>query len=277
MRLRMQQWYTFIFYGLSLAFTKMAILLLYMRILIVGYVRLASYVVLAAVVICNVWVLVSLLLQCIPLQAAWDLNVKGWCFPPELTGLINSVLHVITDFAIFALPIPALSTLKMARNQKICVIALFGAPQRPETLNEADLHRVCIISVIRIIYLRYVVDFVDATYGMSSMAIWGSVEVNMAIICACAATFKPLVNKWFPHAMDTSSAGMTQPSLVAICPSTARQETRNDIDGKDRSFVRLQELEHADAQSKSSLSDLEYGFGSQGSRAFASTSRRARS
>ncbi len=121
-----QQWYTFIFYGLSLAFTKMAILLLYMRILTRGYVRKISYAILATVVICNTWVLVSLLIQCIPLQAIWDPSVQGWCLPNQDIGLLNSILHIITDFAIFALPIPAVLSLKMARNQKISVIALFG-------------------------------------------------------------------------------------------------------------------------------------------------------
>ncbi len=121
-----QQWYTFIFYALSLAFTKMAILLLYMRILTRGYVRKISYAVLAAVVICNIWVLVSLLIQCIPLQAVWDSSVQGWCLPSQDIGLLNSLLHIVTDFAIFALPIPAVLSLKMARNQKISVVALFG-------------------------------------------------------------------------------------------------------------------------------------------------------
>ena len=111
-------------------------------------------------------------------------------------------------------------------------------------------------------------DFTDPTYGMSAIAIWGSVEVNIAIICACAATLKPLVNKCFPHAMKSSSQGMTQSTQPAIRSAAARQNTRNNVDGKGGPFVRLRELELADGNSEpSSPEDLEHGLRIGGSTA----------
>lgn len=111
---------------MSLAFTKMAILFLYMRILDRGFVRLASNFVLGIVVVSNLWVLVSFFIQCIPLQAVWDPTVRGWCLPNPQAGMVNSILHVVTDFLIFVLPIRSVWGLKMRWSQKISVICLFG-------------------------------------------------------------------------------------------------------------------------------------------------------
>lgn len=38
----------------------------------------------------------------------------------------------------------------------------------------------------------------DPTYDLSSIVVWSSIEVNTAIICACATTLKPLWRKIVP-------------------------------------------------------------------------------
>lgn len=123
---------------------------------------------------------------------------------------------------------------------------------------------VCFISIIRIIYLNFIVDFSDFTYGMTSIAIWGSIEVNIAIICACAATLKPLANKWWPNLMGSQTAttwsgGSSQ--AAALRTATARRGTRSEGDGKGGMFVRLHDLDNADGKSVAS-DDVERGLGS---------------
>ena len=120
-----EQFYTFIFYTMSLACAKFSILCLYMRLLVHGTQRIVNYVLLAFVVICNVWVFINQFIQCIPLQAVWDPNVKGTCLGLAV-NIGNSVLHVVTDFFIFLLPIPALVKLRINKKQKIGLLIVFS-------------------------------------------------------------------------------------------------------------------------------------------------------
>ena len=70
------------------------------------------------------------------------------------------------------------------------------------------LHSVCLVSLIRIVTITRM-DFEDVTWKFAVLAYWGAVEVNLAIICACLMTLKPLVVRVWP-------------TLLA---STARHET----------------------------------------------------
>ena len=87
--------------------------------------RIANNALIGIVLVIDAWVMISQFIACIPLQASWDPSVPGKCLGlPVQIG--NSVLHVITDFAIFALPIPVLAKLKMHRKQKIGLLAVFA-------------------------------------------------------------------------------------------------------------------------------------------------------
>jgi hypothetical protein len=50
-------------------------------------------------------------------------------------------------------------------------------------------------------------DFSDFTYSLATLNIWGAVEVNLAIICACLTTLKPLVARVFPRLLQSRDWG----------------------------------------------------------------------
>lgn len=111
-------------YATSLSCTKISILLLYRRFLLVGWARVSSNIVLAIVLACNIWVMVTSFIDCIPLEAVWDRTVEGKCLSiPVKVG--NSYAHVITDFMIFFLPIPFVIALKLPGRQKIGLMLVF--------------------------------------------------------------------------------------------------------------------------------------------------------
>lgn len=110
---------------MSLAFAKVSIMFLYMRIMVHGPQRIANYVLLGVIVACNVWVFINNFIQCIPLEAVWNPAVKGTCLGLAVT-IGNSVLHIVTDFFIFLLPIPTLAKLKINQKQKIGLIFVFS-------------------------------------------------------------------------------------------------------------------------------------------------------
>lgn len=48
------------------------------------------------------------------------------------------------------------------------------------------------------------IDLADPTYGLATIAKWGSVEVNLAIVCACLTTLKPLIARLFPRLLKST-------------------------------------------------------------------------
>ena len=61
---------------------------------------------------------------------------------------------------------------------------------------------VCFISVIRTVILNTLLYVEDQTWEMTVIANWSTVEVNIAIVCGCMPTLKPLLSKVFGPVVD---------------------------------------------------------------------------
>lgn len=120
-----EEWYSFLFYVLSLCLTKTSILLLYRRILPAGRAHAANNVLLAVVTACNIFAVVVSCVTCIPLKAAWDERVEGKCLG-QVVHLGNSVLNIVTDFMIFSMPLPSVLRLRMHWRKKVGLVLVFA-------------------------------------------------------------------------------------------------------------------------------------------------------
>ena len=115
-----------LFYNLSLWFTKMSILLLYLRALkTYNYTRKAIYVTFGIVVVYNVWGLAMYLSMCIPLAKMWDASITdGYCHPYDVWWALTYI-HIITDFMIFVLPIPIILAMTIPPLRKTGLLLVF--------------------------------------------------------------------------------------------------------------------------------------------------------
>lgn len=103
----------------------MSILLLYRRFMLLGLARLCNTIVLATVVACSLWVVVSSFIACVPLVAVWDSSVGGFCLPFEV-NISSAYLHIATDFVILLLPIPVVVKLSLPWQQKVGLVLVFA-------------------------------------------------------------------------------------------------------------------------------------------------------
>ncbi|KAK4044385.1 hypothetical protein C8A01DRAFT_31439 [Parachaetomium inaequale] len=195
----LEEWYTFLLYATSLSCCKISILLLYRRFLLIGWSRICTNIVAVIVAACSIWVIITSFIDCIPLEAVWDKGIQGRCLSLNVK-MGNSYSHVVTDFIIFFLPIPFVARLTLGRRQKIGLVLVFCVG-----------FVACLMSVIRIATLHSMDLVADGTYELAPLAIWSAVEVNLAIICACLTTLKPLVVRVFPRLLQ-SAAGYTATS-----------------------------------------------------------------
>ncbi|KAH0430565.1 integral membrane protein [Colletotrichum camelliae] len=97
-------------------------------------------------------------------------------------GYVNAAVHLATDIIIFILPLPLVSSLKLATMQKAGLIASFvvgiftGA-----------------ISVIRMVNLPLGITSTDPFFDAVPLVLFSIAEPTSAIICACIPIMRPLL------------------------------------------------------------------------------------
>ena len=115
-----------VFYCAGLFGAKMTFLLQYYRILAVQRMR-TIYII--AIIVVGAWAFAQVLIMlliCRPIQGLWDKSVPADCMPNTPQIYVNAGGNIITDIAIFLLPIPALRQLNLKRPQKIMLIGIFS-------------------------------------------------------------------------------------------------------------------------------------------------------
>ena len=55
------------------------------------------------------------------------------------------------------------------------------------------------MAILRAVWLKQLYDSQDPTWDFATIAHWNSVEINIAIVCACLMTLKPFIAKIFPN------------------------------------------------------------------------------
>jgi hypothetical protein len=117
-----------ILYATSLAFTKLSILFLYLRLSPQKWFRILVWT-LAAIVITYVVVYNFMsIFGCQPVAATWNLEVmaSATCMDPLTKYMSLSILNIIIDVFTLVLPIPVVAPLQMSMRQKVVICSLFA-------------------------------------------------------------------------------------------------------------------------------------------------------
>ncbi|KAK3368697.1 putative integral membrane protein [Podospora didyma] len=173
-----------VFYCAALLAIKLSFLFQYYRVLAVQHMRL---VYIGAIVIVGGWALSQLLVGifiCTPIEGFWDSTIPSKCIPNIPQWYINAAGNIITDLAVFILPLPAIWKLNLVKPQKIMLLCIFSLG-----------FFTVVISMIRIRYLHLYEDFPWENVVSSC---WSIGELTSAITCLCLPTLRPLLSHYFP-------------------------------------------------------------------------------
>ncbi|KAH4412447.1 hypothetical protein HBI25_054950 [Parastagonospora nodorum] len=205
-----------VLYNPTLMATKTSILVFYLSLSKTH--KVFRWATIATLVVVNVGGLALTILniaQCRPVAAAWASTVpaSASCTNVVTIYLSSAPLNIITDLAIFFLPMPILTSMRLPKKQKIILVITFGFGVF-----------VAVVDVIRIAYLqnaqratlraahsnqsgtgndhfetgndqRNTGDF--AWYSSLSF-MWSAVEINVGIMCGCVPALKPLARRFMP-------------------------------------------------------------------------------
>jgi len=115
-------------YGFAIFFTKMSLLLFYLRVFPVRSFRIQVYVIMAVLVMFTVTGTIVSTNQCTPVQGAWeywDGEQQFHCQNRNAVGWSSAVVNMSLDIAIIIVPLRPLSKLAMSWRKKIQLIIMF--------------------------------------------------------------------------------------------------------------------------------------------------------
>ncbi|PYI09979.1 integral membrane protein [Aspergillus sclerotiicarbonarius CBS 121057] len=144
---------------------------------------------------CIVFLLVSIF-QCTPIHAFWDLEpmYPYHCVNYGAAVFSASTVNISTDFLCTILPMPLIWNLKLPARQRLAVISIFGLGIV-----------VNIAGSVRTVYVwKSMMNSYDTTWMGWPILLAGSIEINLAMICASAPALRPLIGYILPHLLPSA-------------------------------------------------------------------------
>lgn len=176
---------------LTVNLTKASILIQYLRIFTYPRTRIVCLILLFPLLPAVCWGVFGGTFLCSPTAKLWKPQLAGHCMSAQRYWYSVAGIDIGLDFLVLLLPLPAITTLRLPRKQKLGLMLVFLLG-----------FFVCVISVLRLftVYAASVEgDFVAS--GVWAI-VWSSVEANVGIVCASLLALKPLVAKLFPKIME---------------------------------------------------------------------------
>ncbi|KAL4774859.1 hypothetical protein BDW60DRAFT_204795 [Aspergillus nidulans var. acristatus] len=132
--------------------------------------------------------LCTLIFQCVPVQAAWESELRAKestkCFTlPVFLGIgrFNASINIITDFLYATLPVFMFYNIQVNKRSKISLMCILGLG-----------YFACAAAIVKTVFqTRYFSD--KEVYREYTYHIWNYVELAVGIIAASFPTIKPLV------------------------------------------------------------------------------------
>ncbi|MDI1492651.1 MAG: hypothetical protein OHK93_004433 [Ramalina farinacea] len=112
-------------YYITVGTTKIAILILYLRIILNKTYRYLIYGTMTFVSLTVFSCVMAKIFQCTPINAAWDTEKKGSCINRVGLYLSNAGLDIFQNLFIYVLSIKVLYQLNMPKKQRIALIVIF--------------------------------------------------------------------------------------------------------------------------------------------------------
>ncbi|KAH7116385.1 hypothetical protein EDB81DRAFT_892544 [Dactylonectria macrodidyma] len=185
-------------YGLCQMFIKLSYLSLYLRIAPHKTYRLALYVSMALVFAFGIATSVVSMLLCLPFEKLWQPDIPGHCIDVNTFYMFSTATNIVFDIAIYIMPLHILWSLNLPKRQRLGLVLVFALG-----------FLVLIASVFRLVTLvrlLYAPDYRgDNTWTTVESLNWSSVEIHVALVLSCTATFKTLIQRFLPGVLEITS------------------------------------------------------------------------
>ncbi|KAL1798087.1 hypothetical protein ACET3X_002124 [Alternaria dauci] len=195
-------WLTQSFYTLTNGFNKMAFLALYYRVFALKRFRQACIALGAISVIWTVSYVFVCIFQCTPVPRVYNRTIPGTCINFFWHRWTNAILNLLTDLAIFILPMPVILGLNMSTGSRIGLMVLFSMG-----------FFICLTTALRMSTLPGSLRATEPTWQSPPTNLWSFIEAAMGVITACLLSLRQSIGKLWPKKWRSSkgTSGAYQP------------------------------------------------------------------
>ncbi|KAJ5151299.1 uncharacterized protein N7482_010551 [Penicillium canariense] len=162
--------------------------------------RLGVLITLVVVILFTVALTLVNLFPCRPLSSSLLIQTPPGTYCIDIVALYISTapINIVTDVAIFVLPLPMLWRVHLPRRQRIILLLTFGTGLF-----------VIVISILRTEFLLQTAisrvtkphkpSVHDLSYYDGYVLLWSTVELNLSIMCGCVPSLRPLFSRFLPR------------------------------------------------------------------------------
>ncbi|KAK1752336.1 hypothetical protein QBC47DRAFT_350497 [Echria macrotheca] len=125
-------------------------------------------------------------LHCDTVAGNWDLTGTAKCYSLDLFitfAVVNTSFNIFTDVLFAVFPIPIIWTLQMKKKTRIYLVVILSLG-----------YFAVAMGIVKGYYQLTFASDTDSTWG-SNVQLWGFLQINVAIIAACATSLKPLFTR----------------------------------------------------------------------------------
>ncbi|KAK6846442.1 hypothetical protein PG990_007120 [Apiospora arundinis] len=183
-----------ILYNVGLCLIKVSILLQYRRIFTQQVTQWMSGGLLAFILAWTVTLSVLLPLVCYPVEKFWEPALPGSCVDQLAVWYVMAGVNIVTDFAIFIIPLPVIKSLQLPTKQKMLLVVVFGLGLFT-----------CIISCLRIRTLKMASLTKDPNWDNTDAALWSFIELCIGVLTSSLPTLRPLIAAAMPRVFGSSA------------------------------------------------------------------------
>ncbi|GAB1315321.1 hypothetical protein MFIFM68171_05531 [Madurella fahalii] len=243
-------------YAGALLFAKTAILLEWIHIFAPDRTRpffyWSSYIMIMANLLLYTGSIIASAITCIPHESIYYPWVAGRCIDRKALGVVTAFFNVVLDLLILILPQPIIWSMKMHRERRLGISAIFGM---------GLLATACAAGRVAATFaLEYAPG--DSTYTISPVLLWSFPEVTCVLLVFCMPALpKTFSEHGLPYKMARSVGSWTKvirsrttgggdsdsnqfhpAGTWPILPTTVRSRTGTGDDKNERS-INMDELE----------------------------------
>jgi len=191
-----------ILYQMAICFIKLSILGFYLRLSPYRMFQAAVYILIVLVISYSIILVFQIIFRCHPIPKAWDITITtGYCLSVNLVSNLNGFFDATTDCIMLFLPIPLIWRLKVPRKQKFLIALILMTSSF-----------VCIISILRLKETFHGYGLGDASFTFVLPAIYGLLDANIGVVCACLPHLKPILVGKLPRLLG--EVGVVSSSIV---------------------------------------------------------------
>ncbi|KAH6862885.1 hypothetical protein AA0119_g8731 [Alternaria tenuissima] len=180
-------WLTQSFYTLTNGFNKMAFLALYYRVFALKRFRQACIVLGVISVGWTVSYVVVCIFQCTPVPRVYNRTIPGTCINFFWHRWSNAILNLLTDLAIFILPMPVIFGLNMSKGSRIGLMVLFSMG-----------FFICLTTALRMSTLPLSLRTREPTWQSAPTNLWSFIEAATGVITACLLSLRKSIGGLWP-------------------------------------------------------------------------------